>query len=483
MDDWIGYFFRELERRGLWEDTIVVLVADHGEGLGEYGEKTHGMFIYRPTTRVPLLIRYPGAVPAGARVPDRVSVVDIVPTILDLLGMDPPPGADGRSLVPLTRGEPGDADREIYSEVFIPRSFNWSDLSGVRAGDRFYISAPRPELYALEAGRNETGDLSSVEPQTLAAMAARLDRILATSSPSDVEQVAVNEEMVEQLEALGYFMGGGEPTAGSPVKKEELADPKDRIALFNLSQRVNSLSAAGMVDEAIDILRVMVREDPRNPRFLMELGGLLTEVGRHEEAIARLRDALALNPDDGRLHFMLGQCYEEWGRGDDAVLAYGVALETGGQHFLTLFHLGMIHIGEGRWDEAEAVFARARRLRPGDPGVLNNLGYIAIKGRGDHQGGIRLIEKALAAAPDDPRVLGSLGSALLGAGDSENAIRRLEEALRLVPDDREIMRLLEQAYTEAGSREGLEMLRGRRAAIESLGGPPSTPGSGRPRPK
>ena len=210
MDDWIGYFFDELKKRGKWDNTIVVVVADHGEGLGDYGERTHGMFIYRPTTHVPLIVRYPDKLPSGARVAQRVSTVDITPTILGILGIESDVDFDGRNLGPLIDKTASFPNRSIYSEVFIPRSFNWSELKGIRKGDRFYIEGPRPELKPLLPGKNETGDLVESEPERVAEMKDLLAEILAEAKPAKIEKVTIDDNMVERLQALGYFVGGGQ---------------------------------------------------------------------------------------------------------------------------------------------------------------------------------------------------------------------------------------------------------------------------------
>lgn len=247
MDDWLGFLFDGLKKRGLWENTIIVLVADHGESLGEYGERTHSIFIYRLTTHVPLIIRYPGLKTHGVRIKERAPTVDIMPTILDLLDLEVEEKLDGVSLVSLAKARHKPSEREIYSEVFIPRGFNWSELKGVRKGGDFFIEAPRPEFYHIGQAGQAQGNLIDQEPDAAHELRSRLLSMLAGGDASRVEHVAINDEMVAKLKALGYFVGGGNTPVGDDPGTS-LPDPKDKIGLFNSYQRANSLISRDALD-------------------------------------------------------------------------------------------------------------------------------------------------------------------------------------------------------------------------------------------
>ena len=465
MDDWIGYFIDELKKRDKWDNTIVVVVADHGEGLGDYGERTHGMFIYRPTTRVPLIVRYPDKLPSGVRVEERVSTVDITPTILGILGIESDVDFDGKNLVPLIDRTASFRNRSIYSEVFIPRSFNWSELKGIRKGDRFYIEGPRPELLPLSPGKNETGNLVESEPERAGEMKDLLAKILDEARPARIEKVAVDENMIERLQALGYFVGGGqdEPDTGHG---KILPDPKDRIALFNISQRANALSAKGMIDESIALLTLLVAQDPDNPRFLMELADQLTRKERYSEASKHLKHAVEIAPTDSRLHFLLGMCHKKWGKLDLAVVSLEAAIAHNPRHSLALFQLGLIHIEQEKWSEAQKSFLTAREIKPTDGAVANNLGFIAIKGNNDFDTGLPLIEEALRLSPKNPSILSSLGWAYFNAKEYRKAAEHLEAALRHVPDNRQFIEQLKSVYVAIGNTERLKTLEEREALLD-----------------
>ncbi len=462
MDDWLGFFFKELRRRGLWENTIVVLVADHGEGLGDQGEKTHGMFIYRSTTRVPLIIKYPSQLPRGVRVKQRVSTVDILPTVLELLRIEVDEELDGITLRDIIAGRPTIEERPVYSETHIPRSFHWSELKGVRRGDWFYIDAPKPELYSI--GNDTDQNVHEEHAERAGEMKRVISQMIADSGEPSAEPVAIGSEMVERLRALGYFVGAGENMTidlDSPPP-----DPKDSIDSFNKYQRAVNLIAAEAYDSAVSLLERIVAADPGNPRFRMELGDALLRQGRFGEAEQHLRYIVDAWPGDSRYHFLLGKCYLEWGKIEPAQseLERTIVLNPG--HFLARFHLGLIHIGAEEWERAERSFQGARRLKPRDPRTLNNLGYLAIRARGDYKSGIELIEKALAANPGDVEILGSLGSAYLNSGEFASAEKHLTAALDLVPDRITLIDDLIALYQSTGEQRKARELAARKSLIQ-----------------
>lgn len=465
MDDWIGYFFDELKQRGLWENTIVVLVADHGESLGQYKENSHGIFIYRPTIHVPLIIRYPKTLPRGIRLKERVTTVDIMPTLLELLDINVDEKFDGKSLLSLIKGEEKQPDRAIYSEAFIPRGFNWSELKGIRKGEWFFIEAPHPELYHIGKSDPASENLIEKQTETTETLRNKLLTMLADTDPSKVEYVVADEEMVQRLQALGYFVGGGEHAANDEAGGPH-PDPKDKIGLFNVYQRASSLIARKIYEPGALILENIVKQDPNNQRFRMELGNTYVKLEKYQEAEKQFKHILSRNAEDPRSHYLLGLCYENWGKPDMALKEYREAVALNPDHFLAHFHRGLIHIESGRWDAAERAFNEARRLNPRNPMVLNNLGYIAIKGRKAFEEGIGMILAALENAPENPTVLGSLGSAYANAGDYDKAAKYLNAALALVPDDRRFIKVLKDVYGATGEQEKLSKLEERERLME-----------------
>ena len=224
-DAQIGRLLQALEARHLLDRTVVIVTADHGESLGEHGERDHGIFIYENVLRVPLIVRAPGLSPA--RVGDVVGLTDVMPTVLDLLGVSSP-AMDGVSLVNLLRGGQRRLDRPAYAESLYPERLGWSPLWALRDGRFKFIDAPRPELYDLEDDPFEERNLYDAQRAVAAAMAGRLAAIIQShgATPAAAQRPGAPPELQARLGALGYVSSAITRTAseGSP-----LPDPKDCV--------------------------------------------------------------------------------------------------------------------------------------------------------------------------------------------------------------------------------------------------------------
>jgi choline-sulfatase len=229
MDSQIARLLAALQEKDLLESTAIVLAADHGESLGDHGEREHGIFVYESVLRVPLIVRAPGLRPR--RIADLASLVDVFPTVLDLLGHRKRPGIDGRSLLPAIRGQRL-PERAVYAESMYAERFGWSPLRMIRDGRFKFIDAPRPELYDLGADRFEQRNLVDRRPALAAAMRADLQ---AFSVSRTVENALPAPELLRELAALGYVSQGPVP---SRTNANGLGlDPKDYIHIFNATAR------------------------------------------------------------------------------------------------------------------------------------------------------------------------------------------------------------------------------------------------------
>ena len=218
-----------LAEHQLFDRTIVVVIGDHGESLGEHGEPTHGLFVYESVVHVPFIIRAPFANMQGRRVSEPVRIVDVMPTVLDLLGQSASPAIDGRTLVPLMTGAPQASSLEVYSESrYGFDRFGWSPLGALREGRFKVILAPRPELYDLETDPNESVNLYQQRPDLAASMTERL-RTLSQPSQASGASVPVDADTRARLAALGYVAASAR-APGDPAPT--LADPKDQIDLY-----------------------------------------------------------------------------------------------------------------------------------------------------------------------------------------------------------------------------------------------------------
>jgi arylsulfatase A-like enzyme len=229
MDSQIGRVLAFLDARHLLDRTLIVLAADHGESLGDHGERTHGLFVYESVTRVPLIIRAPFLRPRVHRVTDVVRSVDVMPSVLDVLGIPVPASVAGTTLVPRMTGAIRAVELDTYSETMYPLfHFGWSGLRALRAGRFKLIDAPRPELYDLAADPREEHNLYQTRPALAAALAHRLWAHDQARTPPAAR--VVDRDAAARLASLGY--ASGPSVIGEP--REWFADPKDKIALYQL---------------------------------------------------------------------------------------------------------------------------------------------------------------------------------------------------------------------------------------------------------
>ncbi|MCZ6597988.1 MAG: sulfatase [Planctomycetota bacterium] len=306
----LGRLFAELRRLGLWDELVVVVASDHGEGLDDGQEPTHGFFVYDRTMRIPLLLRHPGLPPA--RVERAVSLVDVAPTLLALLGVQVEPARfDGADLA-LAHPVGEAPERSLAIETWLPYVTNgWAPSAGVVRGPHKYVRSRRNELFDRGADPEEATNLVDIEKRTAEELRAEVEALFGPS-PRRLEPapVTLSADQRNALAALGY--AGGEAPADEGLPDfDRLPDPHELIGLVERASRVMDLTAAGSFDEAIAELRELVLRDPKNPHFLERLGDVLLQAGAEAhvgEAELALRRALALRPNGAHAHWCLARC-------------------------------------------------------------------------------------------------------------------------------------------------------------------------------
>jgi len=393
-DAQVGRLLAALRADGRLDETLVIVVADHGEMLGEHGELTHGFFIYEGATHIPLIVSGPG-VPAGV-VADQVRIVDVLPTALSLLGIPVPKEVQGTNLMPLARGQ--HLGLVAHSESWYPRyHYGWSELRSIQDGRFKLIRAPRPELYDLATDRNEEHDRSVDTGSRLDVFGRALDEFESRTARAGAQQGPrpVDAETEERLAALGYVAGSVNlKTIDEPAR----GDPKDKIALYNLLKQAGSLSFEGNVDEAI----------------------------------ATVKQALAEDPEIVEGHMLLGNFYKKLKRPQDAIAAYRDALARDNEHQNALFSLALAYKDEGRLDEARVGFERARELDPRNGKVLWQLADLWMR-LGDSARAEAIITDGLERKVDEHRLLLKLGESRIEAKRFDEAERALKAALDKKP--------------------------------------------------
>jgi arylsulfatase A-like enzyme len=395
-DNEVGRLVGSLVAAGRFDETLVIIAGDHGEALGEHGEETHGILLYDATTRVPLLIHLPGQV-EGARHARPVGLVDVAPTVRELLGIDV--AGDGTSLLPALLGRTELAsDRTLYLESLEGYlRHGWAPLHAVVRGRLKYIESPRPELYDLVADPNERRDLVEDHPEEEAALAKLLAAIRPADEAVDGEAIVLSADEEAALIALGYVAGSPGKAAGSR------RNPADAIALEPVHQRALAAQAAGDLELAARLFAQELEHDPSSPVLLWYLGSCITD-SDPKRAEASFRRAIELRPDFEAPYASLAEALlkrEEVGAAT-AVTSLGIdrTLDTSGRlHYL---RAAAAAVSDGAVDSAmrDLGVAIARAPRPGAAYLLR--AALRLQRLDDSAGALTDVESFVEwSTPDD----------------------------------------------------------------------------------
>jgi tetratricopeptide (TPR) repeat protein len=438
---------RPLLEAGRAARTLVVLTSDHGEALGDHGEATHGVFAYESTLRVPLVVWAPKLF-APRAVAEAVRHVDLVPSVLDALGMEIPAGLAGRSLLPLVAGRPAGEPPPTYFEA-LSTSINrrWAPLRGLRLGSLKYIDLPLPELYDLATDPGEWKNLAASRPQELERLQARLS-LLRAADPG-VAPARESPETLERLRALGY-VAQAQPLPPKQSYGEE-DDPKRLIELEAKTNRMLELYREGRLEEAIALGREVIARRPDMDLAYLQVAYLERARGDLRAATSWARRAVELRPADAESAALLAVYLTEAGRARDAVafLEPWLAREDGDLDVLNA--LGVALASAGRPKDALAVLERARRAHPTNTQALVNIGTVGLM-NGDLQAARRAFEAALAIDPDVARAQNSLGVIAAREGRTAEAVERWRRAVALNPEDYQTLFNLGTQLWDAGRR-------------------------------
>jgi arylsulfatase A-like enzyme/Flp pilus assembly protein TadD len=461
-DACLGRLLAALESHGHADDTLVVVTSDHGEGLGAHEEKTHGIFIYDSTLHIPLIIAGPGVRARGRKVDAEVGLVDLFPTICDLLSWPAPQGLPGRSLAPMAsapRPDRAPKARAVYIESMAPLlSRNWAPLRGVRTAEWKYIDAPTAELYNLLTDPGETLNLYGERPETARRLRREMEAIIDRQPPpAAAETSPLDREARQKLLSLGYI-GSGVAPASAPRP-----DPKTMIAFDNLlSDAVNAsetgrleradaiykdilrgqpdytiaydyaaynLAKMGRGDDAIRLLEVAVGRGLGTDQILAHLGLYYQEAGRLEDSVRALEKSLALNPDVAESHNDLGVTLFQSGRVEEAVAAFERSLVLDPHYAMAMNNLGNCHLARKDYDKAEELYTAAIAVDDRLASAHNGLAAVFYR-RSRVEEAVKAWEASLAIDPTQPEALYNLGRVYLRQGRKAEALRLFELFVR-----------------------------------------------------
>jgi arylsulfatase A-like enzyme/Flp pilus assembly protein TadD len=363
-DAQVGRLIAYLKAKGLYRNTLIVLTGDHGESLGEHGEKTHGFFLYNATLHVPVIIRLPGGPPPRV-VSGMVSLADLMPTVLKALKFDVPAQVQGLSLLPLMSAKTPEESRNLYAETFLPRlHFNWSELRAVETEKYQFIDAPRPELYDLSKDPGETQNLYSEKKAVADELNARLTKLISQYSAGKelAEKTGLDPALMERLKSLGYagFSGGGNTTSND----RSLPDPKDRIQVYELISDAIAESQHGQYQSSADKLTAALKTEPNSVPVHYLLGLDYYRLREFPRAVEELQHVLQLSPDYSLAVYNLGLAYARTGDFDQAIQTLKHALELDGTNFSAAYNLGAAYSQKQMIPEAVAAFRQTVAIVP-----------------------------------------------------------------------------------------------------------------------
>jgi len=465
VDECFGELLDDLEIRGLIDNTVIVVVGDHGESLNEHGEPTHASFIYDATQRVPLIIAAPGdGVVRGGRVKSQVRTIDVAPTVLDLLDLPAHIDMQGVSLVPAMNNPLLTLDLPTMLEShFSQYHFKWAPLRGLRTDQYKFILAPRPELYDLQDDPGELYNLATTRPDLVAEMDQLLDELVSRVQSPKIDRSAatgIDSDARAKLEALGYLVGGG---AADRIKdfpnRDDLAtmpNPIDGTLALLYVNTCSEMLRTRNFDSALDVARRGLDADPSNYRLQYLLGQAYLSLGMPEKAIAEFTRAADINPADSAPHSVIGQVCYRLGRYEDAVEALETATALEPNRVEALETLGMAHARLGKLTLAAEKLQQAIKHNDGRWQTFLRLGRVHAEA-GEIEEARTNFQRAMNLAPYSPEVLDTVGLFYLHLGNPEFARQSFAQALRVAPSNQAIRFHLAEAIIAGG--DGLDEAR------------------------
>jgi arylsulfatase A-like enzyme/cytochrome c-type biogenesis protein CcmH/NrfG len=451
LDEVLGEFLSRLSTSGRLDRTVVAVLGDHGESLGDHGERTHGTFAYDSTLRVPWILWGRGIRPRVFE--ETVRHVDVMPTLLDLLGVPPPDEIAGRSLRPYLSGKQRyEAPPHYFEALNVHLTRDWAPLTGLVQDGHKLIRLPIPELYDLERDPQEKENLYPQKTGLARRMEETLDAISAGAAA--IEVAAPDRETLERLRALGYL------TAPAPSRRSRYGaedDPKNLVDISNAFDEASELVGKGRSGEAIVIFQEIVRRQPRSSEARQSLAYALHRAGRVPEATSVLEEAVRSGISDVPLLSLLGAYLLDVGAFDRAASLLEDLVRRDPDSAEAHNSLGIAYGRLGRHDEARRELERALALDPSSAGTYNNLGSLALS-QGRFEEATRFLGRSLEIDPGHASALNGMGFAQARMGDMAKAIEYWRRAVESDPQQFDALFNLALALLESSPRDALPYL-------------------------
>jgi arylsulfatase A-like enzyme/Flp pilus assembly protein TadD len=435
----LGAFLNRLQTNGALGNTLVVIVSDHGESLGEHGERTHGLFAYDATLRVPLVMWAPPRLDRGV-FGETMRLVDVAPTIVDLLGVPALQPADGRSVRPFIAGERRFEDEGSYFEALNANlTRHWAPLGGLVRNRLKLVDLPVPELYDLAIDPGELTNVYARQRDRARDLEERLDRI--TKNATAPASTPLDADAEARLRSLGYVVGS---SSGPPKTYTAADDPK---RLVHLNQALDEAAAAwsrGDAQQAMTLLRRTIDERPDLTIAYERLGFMLRATGRVAEAVSLLDRAAREGHGDTRLLRSLGSLLRDAGDLGRSASVLGEVVRADPSDLQAADALGQTYTRWRRWREAEALFRHVIASSPNAATTWNNLGalYLTENRAAD---AVDALSRAVAIDPALAGAHNGLGVAYARTGRMDRAVVEWRRALELRPGFTDALSNLQRA--------------------------------------
>lgn len=452
-DSEIGRLLDELDNLGLTERTLIVLVSDHGEGLGEHDEATHGYLVYEPTLRVPFIMRFPETSKMkeqemrGRRVEFPVRLIDLMPTLLDAAGLEAEARMDGRSVMPLIKGETLRPEFSYFETLYPYFAYRWCPLRGVRFGEWKYIRGPEEELYNLRQDPGERNNLAGAESERMLELnkaLRELMRLEAEARPAGQSEMTAEE--MRRLAALGYI-SRSQTDLPDP---DDLSGPAPSDMIGYIAEYMAPGEDAynrGDLGTALLKFTELAEVDPGNPEAHLHRAKVLFDMGRLADATAAYERVLEIDPTSSGAYFHLGAIAQTQGKLGVALRHYEEALRLLPGSPEALANIGSVLVERGMADSAVVVLRSALAVDPVNETALMNLGlaYSRLK---KHSEALAAFLKLLEIHPDHAKALANCGALYVASGDADSMIYYFKAASEAEPDNPQLLYNLGSAYRQ-----------------------------------
>ena len=432
LDYELGLFFDWLKNEGIYDNSLIIMMADHGESLGEHEEDTHGFFIYEPTVHIPLIIRAPFSFPRH-KIKNTIESIDVAPTILEALGIPIPASYQGQPLLNLMFGDKDNWKDTAYTETYYPRlHYGWSELKALYYNKNWkYIQAPKQELYNLHQDADEKDNLALKESIEARRARTRLQKFSAEKSQNARNVAAalkLDKEDLQKLAALGYFTNTVDTTG-----KTDLPDPKGKVGVFNdLAKATKSVQEKNF-DQAIKILETVIAENPQIVDGILQLGNAYSENKQYKKALECFYRVLEQKPDYQAAMINVVNSLIRLGQLDKAHEEIQRFFKTFPRDHTLFNELGTVYFMQKDYDKALDALNKSLEIEKVNPNSLSRLGEIYVIKK-DYQTAETFLNKAKAINPTLQKLYFNLAQVEEARGNIDQAIEYYKIELENSPE-------------------------------------------------